>query len=359
MARQRVTFYWVGESAYLNYTQNGKRHRPSLGKVSEQEAETARQAKEFELRTGQKILATGKRFGDFVIEYLAWHYQKFPDSHDRIAQILSDRFMAFKNTPLDAITPYDIEMWQTQRTRDTVDRLLGYAWVPNGRGRHRMEPVKKKQPVAKATILKELRALSALFNRAVIWGLAKQNPVKLVEKPKDRKEKPVVWYTKAELERLYAVSKERAHWWRLMANTGLRSAEARHLKWDDIREKRLHVLSREGARTKSGHWRQVPLSRGAEAALAALRAANGKAEYVLPPMDPKSLSRACKKDLKRAGLGGSLHCLRHTFGATLVSASVPLREIQELMGHASMKTTEIYAHLAPENLEAAVTRLEL
>lgn len=359
MERKRVTIYWRGDRAYLNWTEGGRRKRPSLGKISPVEAETARQAKEFELRTGKKLLATGKKFGDFANEYLAWHEQKYPDSHERIEQIIADRFIQFKDVPLDAITAYDIEMWQTQRSKDTVNYVRGHIWVPNSRGRHKLEPVYQKRPISRGTLLKELRALSALFNRAVIWGLVQQNPVKLVEKPKDRKEKPVVWYTKEELQRLYEASGHKADWWRLMANTGLRAAEARHLKWTDIRDKRLHVLSREGARTKSGHWRQIPLSKGAEAALKALRKANANSEYVLPPMHSKSLSRACKADLKRAGLGGSLHCLRHTFGSTLASAGVPLREIQALMGHASMKTTEIYAHLAPENLKAAVTRLDL
>ncbi|MGO1068284.1 tyrosine-type recombinase/integrase [Lysobacter sp. CA199] len=56
-------------------------------------------------------------------------------------------------------------------------------------------------------------------------------------------------------------------------------------------------------------------------------------------------------------IGGSLHRLRHTFCAHLVMAGVPLRRVQLLAGHADYKTTEIYAHLAPEGAKGAVDKL--
>ena len=45
------------------------------------------------------------------------------------------------------------------------------------------------------------------------------------------------------------------------------------------------------------------------------------------------------------------HDLRHTFGTQLAAASTPLRTVQEFMGHADSKTTEIYAHYAPSDRE--------
>ncbi len=53
-----------------------------------------------------------------------------------------------------------------------------------------------------------------------------------------------------------------------------------------------------------------------------------------------------------------IHDLRHTCAAWLVSMGVPLPEVRDLLGHASITMTERYAHLAPENVRAAVQRLD-
>ena len=45
------------------------------------------------------------------------------------------------------------------------------------------------------------------------------------------------------------------------------------------------------------------------------------------------------------------HDLRHTFATTLAASGVPLRAIQEFLGHADLKTTQIYAHYAPSEHE--------
>ena len=58
---------------------------------------------------------------------------------------------------------------------------------------------------------------------------------------------------------------------------------------------------------------------------------------------------------KRAGIKDfRIHDLRHTCASWLVSAAVPLRVVQEMLGHSSIQMTERYAHLAPENLKAVV-----
>jgi len=50
--------------------------------------------------------------------------------------------------------------------------------------------------------------------------------------------------------------------------------------------------------------------------------------------------------------------LRHTCAAWLVSAGVALAAVRDLLGHTSITMTERYAHLAPENIRAAVAVLE-
>jgi len=102
--------------------------------------------------------------------------------------------------------------------------------------------------------------------------------------------------------------------------------------------------------TKAGRWREIPLTDGAEQALEEIRGEDG---YVLPRMRLESLSRACIRESKRAGLSGSIHTLRHTYISHLVMGGTPLRTVKELAGHSSITVTEGYAHLAPDHLAKA------
>ena len=52
------------------------------------------------------------------------------------------------------------------------------------------------------------------------------------------------------------------------------------------------------------------------------------------------------------------HDLRHTYGSHLAMRGVPLKVIQELMGHATLKMTLRYTHLAPKARESAVQQLD-
>jgi integrase len=73
------------------------------------------------------------------------------------------------------------------------------------------------------------------------------------------------------------------------------------------------------------------------------------------PLDRHEVSRRFKAALKRAGVREvRFHDLRHTFGTRMAAAGVPMRTLQEWMGHADLKTTLIYAHYAPNPNEVAM-----
>jgi len=72
----------------------------------------------------------------------------------------------------------------------------------------------------------------------------------------------------------------------------------------------------------------------------------------------KDIKNSFRKTCRRAGIEDfRIHDLRHTCAAWLVQASVPLDRVRDLLGHTSIATTEIYAHLAPENVREAVNVL--
>ncbi len=164
------------------------------------------------------------------------------------------------------------------------------------------------------------------------------------------------WLTQEEITRLLdAAAKSRNKGLRaamiVALNTGLRLGELLGLTWERV------DLSRGVIRlelTKSGRRREVPLNAESYDALVTLKPkASGRV------FRTKSVRKAYENAVTNARLDDvNFHTLRHTFASWAVMRGVSLKELQELLGHSSLAMTMRYAHLAPERLRSAVTRLE-
>ncbi len=166
--------------------------------------------------------------------------------------------------------------------------------------------------------------------------------------------------------------------WQSMAvvamRTGLRIGELRGLCWVDVSLARRiirvtctdpGVNGMEANEPKGRRHRSLPMT---DDALAALSGLDRDHALVWPSFGARgrkksrsadSCTKAITRAAKRAGLTDvGWHTLRHTFASHLVMRGVPLRVVQELLGHSSIKQTEIYAHLSPDyDYQAAVNRL--
>lgn len=160
--------------------------------------------------------------------------------------------------------------------------------------------------------------------------------------------------------------------WRTMLlvalRTGLRQGELLALRWEDVDlvSKKLHVQRAvwrgvEGS-PKGGRDRFVPLSDETAAALRELPS-RFKRGYVFGAGDVRLTAGETKWPLwstcKAAGVARcGWHVLRHTFASHLAMRGVPMKVLQELLGHATIEMTMRYAHLAPETKESAVACLD-
>jgi integrase len=145
----------------------------------------------------------------------------------------------------------------------------------------------------------------------------------------------------------------------VLAHTGLRSGELQRLKWEDI-DFNNNLVRVEIA--KSHRFRTIPMSASLRKLLTELHAQKGlKQIYIFECNEGKPVSdfyHRFKRLLKRLGIDGHVHKLRHTFASYLVQNGVSIYEVQQLLGHASVQTTQIYAHIRMDNLQKAVSTLD-
>lgn len=212
-----------------------------------------------------------------------------------------------------------------------------------------------------------LGVLRRLLGVAQEWGV-----VEAVPKIKAMKTRApeVRWLNDDELEKLLAAAEEP---WRtamfVVARTGLRLGEMRALRWVDVDLVRAKLHVRQAAwlgevgTPKSGKGREVPLSDEALQALKkhprTLRGGYVFGGHQGALIDTDACQWAIHKVARSAGLGElGWHALRHTFASQLVTRGVHLPVVQRLLGHADIRTTMRYSHLAPCAMSDAVAVLD-
>ncbi len=193
------------------------------------------------------------------------------------------------------------------------------------------------------------RVLSAFWTWATEEGIASGNPARAVKLPKRVRRAPRFLSHAEAVHLMASTSDETADLVRFAIGSGLRGGELVTLRFADVDVAR-GVISVRGEMTKGKADRIVPLSAWSRQAIESRRAAVRGAKPF--PYDRESASKKVKYAMQKAGIGKySLHTLRHTFASWLRIGGAPLDRIQYWLGHRSISTTMVYAHIEPDAIK--------
>ncbi len=319
-----------------------------------------------DVQSRKSLVRTLKDYIDRVYEPWAINHLRHGESTIKRIQTVYAKFL---DHPLSELSAHDIEKWR-------ADRL--------GSG------------TKASTVNRDLGDFKAAYSRAVDWGFIDENALRSVKPCKVDPNVRSRFLDDAELARLKQALDDRenkmregrqsGNQWReqrghelyaslddvtfadhlkpmiiLSLNTGLRRGELFSLTWSDIDFDR-SFLTIQGHTAKSGKTRHVPLNSEALETLQHWKKQTPDTHaLVFTGRDGEKFNNVKKSWtalLSKADIQNfRWHDMRHTFASRLVMAEVDLNTVRELLGHADLKMTLRYAHLAPSHTAKAVEKL--
>jgi tyrosine recombinase XerC len=258
----------------------------------------------------------------------------------------------------------ELAEWASERGREpgtlAYRDLRSYAAALSERG------------LARASVARKLAAVRSLHDHLVRAGDAAENPAELLPSPKRATRLPRVLgpdEVAALLDRVPASGplevRDRAML-ELAYACGLRAEEIVNLDLDapEFDSESLRVTGK-GSKTRivpMGEPAQRALERYLESARPALAANRTERALFLSRrgrrLSPSDIRRRLERWVREAAVAGhvSPHTLRHSFATHLLEGGADLRSIQELLGHASVSTTQVYTRVEPGRLRSEYAR---
>ena len=228
----------------------------------------------------------------------------------------------------------------------------------------------------KSSQARELSGVKSFFNYLLVTDKIESSPTEFITAPKSSRTLPDV-LTVEEVERIIASVDDSTTKGRrdramleLMYSCGLRVSELISLKLNDLffGEGYIRVLG------KGNRQRLIPIGRLAQEYVMLYLDDRGEQkgssvrgeEYLFLSNRQSKLSRVMVFNIIRqatesAGITKSVspHTFRHSFATHLLAGGASIRQVQDLLGHENITTTEIYTHLNPEHLRGTIDKIKL
>ncbi len=228
-----------------------------------------------------------------------------------------------------------------------------------------------KDDLVYSSLVKLKSCLSRIFDHACKAGL-QRNPCDVVRIPKAKVDSECKVLTRDEANYLLKRSKElQPIWhkiWAVHLMTGIRSGEGYALVKKDIDLESGNIMinkswtSKTGTKsTKTGHWRIVPIAKDLKPLLISLLTDSSTGEQLLP--HPHQWTRGSQARVLKefcSGIGITpirFHDLRATFITQLFQNGASIAEVQAVVGHTELKTTQRYLRLAGVDVKGVTDKL--
>lgn len=249
----------------------------------------------------------------------------------------------------------------------TTQALQNYVIYLSLRGHRRSRKGSQKKLLSASTKQGHINGLTHLFRHLTKRGLLLTDPTHELERPRAKKSLPRTILSVKEMLRVLAringidpVSLRNRAALELLYSTAIRRSEMERLTLSSLRlEERILIIDGKG-----GKERLVPIGKEALRYLSdylrhgrpKLPSEGSKALFLSitgGAMSPRSILRILKIEAKAARIKKrvDLHSIRHTCATHMLANGADIRYIQELLGHASLKTTQMYTRVEISDLK--------
>lgn len=332
-----MTVYRRGKSGifYMNFTVNGIRVFKSTGKTTKREAKAVEASERHKLQKQVKQSPQEKRSKTLLLDAISETYEaKWKHGKDsqrsyrracNVAEIIG-------NIPVADIDEQAVmKMVKVLESRNNSTATIN-------RYKACLKTIMKqlKQPSECIKLRKEGKGRLRIIN--------KEEEVKILNLLRqDHGGKRTYYHEVADLIEV-------------LLDTGMRLSEGLNLRYKDvdIQSNLISIWLNKGNKPRS-----VPMTRRVRSILEARRGANADGPFTIKAHQAETAWKWLRKEM---GLQGEkefvIHSTRHTCASRMVNAGVDLYVVKDILGHASIVTTQIYAHLAPHKLAHAVSLLE-